>query len=368
MPIILVIWKKNILILNSSDMKQRLSYIILLASLLLTVISCNRSDSSTAGLEELDSSPTVVMLVSSFGLGDFICEDRIVSAAIKAAQDNGLKSRIITPLIGESGPDVLIDDMNRCHGDGIKRLYIICSPDFLKYLEYIAASVPEGDDIDLLFIGPDPHIEDVKSADICTYGLYYLAGCLVSRLLPEEYGSVSCGYYEANPSYEYAATGFRDAISANSNAWIDFECYNDPGMENASNVSSWTDSYDLNYGGYDFILHLLDTYIKTVLICCPEAIQNYLGIGIDMDFSLYSDKIVLSCVREYELLVNRCITQWLSPAGLPDSQCFGLDSEYTRLVLSPGYRYLEPAADSLISQAIDKEREWQAHSPEDDFY
>ena len=347
-------------------MVMRNSVILSAVVLLLSVSSCSKDDSPSG--EQLDQSPIVVMLCSPNGPGDVNYEDRMLSAVERKAKEKGLRTYVISPSSRPSGKAEMLDYMAK-HKDGIKRLYVVLSPVYDRYvgLEELAAALPADSTSQLLAIGP-PSTLNIHTAEINTYGLYYTAGVLAAKFTEGEEDTPFC---EGDAGDEYmlqASLGFKDSICSKTDfekALADDRLYvygeDEQMLEDEKDYYLFQYLYGDIYWYNDlspFCLFLTKPIFKATVLRDPQTIRNYYTAGVDMDCSIYSNRVAFSCVRHVDRLMENCIDQWLSAEGLPKSQSYGFDSEYCSLVVSPGYEYLQPYADACREEALAGEKKW----------
>lgn len=333
--------------------------VIILLSVFL-FFSCRKSDSKG---ELLDRSPIVVMLCSPNGLGDVNYEDRMYSAVCNMAQENGFRTWCISPRTRGEGKRALLDYMNASRGDGIRRLYIVFSPmnTQLPYIGLFSAALPDDGSSELLVVSPPLEYENVHTADIRMYGMYYTAGMIVAKTFGVEDDLAYCEYDDCDPDLQQAGLGFSCGAADGTDKYVEIsvneECrYDEEWYYNETYL--FVDTNILNDNGWYFQLYLTKPMFKATVIRDPETIRNYYTVGVDMDCSMYSDRVMFSCVRHVDRLMELCIGQWMSPEGLPHDQQYGFDSDFAEIVFSPGYDYLRPIADSVYSDAVKKEKEW----------
>lgn len=349
-------------------MMKRHVYILVVSAVLLTLfVSCRKSDAS--GSELLDRSPVVVMLCSPNGLGDVNYEDRMYGAACRMAHENGLRTYCISPETRYAGVKQLVQYLKGCKGDGIRRLYVAFSPMYEGFINEILADFPDDGTAQMLMVSPPMESELVHTAGVRTYGLYYTAGVLAASEFPGENDTIGCEYDVVDPYVREAGEAFEDGALSCTSGYVDM-FYNDGNNydEEYYYMSDYLyiDTYLLGEWCHNFYLFLYKPYFKATVIRDPETIRDFHTAGVDMDFSMYSDKVMFSCVRRMDLLMENCIRQWLSPEGLPKDQQYGFDTEYTEMVFSPGYEYMKPLADSIFSEAVAREKEHVLGGPRRD--
>ena len=342
----------------SSEISAKINIILSAVIWLLTAVSCSK-DGQPQG-EEMDNTPVVVMLCSPYGLGDINYEDRMLAAIERKAKEKSLRTYVISPLYRGSGKDDMLEYMEK-HRDGVKRLYVVFSPVYDQYfgfMEELSEALPADETSQLLLVG-QPSELDIHTVEINTYGLYYTAGVLAAKLTEGEEDAIYCDYDLGDEYLVQGGAGFRDAVVAN----VDYEpriygedCMDDEEYYYLEQYLS-SDVYVYNDFGR-FCLFLRQPIFKAAVLRDPQMIHTYYTAGLDLDCSLYSDRVAFSCVRHVDRLMENCIDQWLSAEGLPKSQSYGFDSEYCSLVVSPGYEYLQPFADACREEALTGEKKW----------
>lgn len=340
---------------------MRKNKLVILAVGILFCLSCSKSD---VGPELQDRSPEIVMLCSPYGLGDVIYEDQILAAVDRIALENGIRTYTFSHKERNIGISMLTEYMDRCKGDGIRRLYLVFSPmvSLSSSLVRILEHIPDDGTADVLYLGPrhENVPEKIHAAEICPYGMYYSAGAIVARTFGNREDAFSFDFDEDDPYLIQAAVGFYAGAKSIYAYEIPYNAFTSKYDEEIDYSNSYFDmnSYTRNWGGFDFMMHMVKSVFKAQIINNPQGITDYYTAGMDIDCSMYSDRIMFSCVRHMDRLMDLCIGQWLSPEGLPFTQRFGLDSEYAEIIFSKGYEYLKPLADSIYEEAVRQEKEW----------
>lgn len=317
---------------------------------LLLICSCSK-DKSQDAVAPSESAPVVVTLFSPGGLGDVVYEDRICLGLSRGALKNKLRTYNIVPSSVAEGVRSLCGSMSEGN------LYVIAGLEYYDKLDSIALLLP--DKSDLLYIGQPSDNPKVHTADILTYGLYYSAGVVATELYKgnkSDYDAATVAFDPDNYAYRTAKDAFiagMKGTAADRMFSIDMDSIIDK-------QESGDDIYNRVAYIYDqlslFFVPLQQNMIR-VLLLNPDRLKHSFAPGVDIDMSSYNPLIPFSCVRHMDRLSEQCIDQWLSPQGLPACQRYGLDSEYAGIVFSSDYIQLQSVADSIYSEALEKERE-----------
>lgn len=341
-------------ILQNKTMK--IKHIIFLTIFCCLCSSCSKSDDSE-GRSVTDSRPVVVALFTPFGLGDVTREDVICKGIINAAQQKGLKTIILPPqYYRESGYNSLLSTIKSLSSADAPHLYFIVSG-YDRYMNDIIDALKQDKNGQLLVEGPSTGAAEIHNITLSPYGASYVAGTLAARMYPDEEQAIDILYDSSDYGMRETALGFADGCNSIRTAPPYMMDYFDPDDD-----EGFYFSYGGTYGLYEFnsftnfLLPCHKNYYRT-LVTCPEMAQTFHFLGIDSDLSSYSHMVPFSSVRHFDKAIEHCITQWLSPEGLPHSQWYGLGSEYVELTVSPGYEYLQPYADAVFNEAKEKETE-----------
>lgn len=327
----------------------------ILPILILFSLSCSREQ--IIEQPQQDNAPMVVALFNPYGLGDLTREDQICKGIMSTASREGLRTLLMSPYYWVNGVSSLSACTNRLKDDPAPHLYIIASG-YDRYKDEIIRAVRADDHASLLLIDPNSEWESGASITVSPYASAYMAGVLAALIDTVDY--TVCHYYSNDVGMNDIMQGFNEGFLSHQGTMIDnLDSYN-PFLDEeeetltCSKVSFSPVQYYLNQYA-DFVV-FADKYQYRNILNCPEAADQYRFLGIDANVSDYSPKVPFSCVRHLDKATEHCIMQWLSAEGLPKNQWYGLDSEYSELILSPGYEYLQPSADSIYAEALQKER------------
>ena len=121
-------------------------------------------------------------------------------------------------------------------------------------------------------------------------------------------------------------------------------------------------------------------YFKMLVPVCGGAARTFQYLndmmgGYDLagvNVAINSTQSSLSCVKHIDRAVALCISQWLSPEGMPKHQSLGLADGYTGVVVTPdnsflysiisfsdGYELTDEMRAKIHEEAIRKEAEYE---------
>ena len=285
--------------------------------------------------------PLVSVIYDPGALGDMTYNDLIYEGVERAAVNNGLSTRQLSPRTKEEGLrylSALIDQMSNTT-DTTRQLLIVAGSSYDEYLRANNKRLEANPNADLLYFETTQPLEGKGSSiHIRFYGAMYEAGAIMPFFTPEVMLVVANPY---DSGVTDALAGFQDGF---------FTDYVRPERGEKKIFREYIS--DVPGGGYTIAdstaLRLMMSqpwshYTKMIVPVCGgssavfrrlvENISSYEVMGID------NVNISTSCsftaVKHADDVVEHCIQQWLSDEGLPKHQSVGLAEGYTGTVYHP---------------------------------
>ena len=291
--------------------------------------------------DEINTAPMVTVLYDPGALGDMTYNDLIYEGVERAAVNNGLYTRQLSPRTKEEGLrylSALIDQMSNTT-DTTRQLLIVAGSSYNEYLRANNKRLEANPNVDLLYFETTQPLEGKGSSiHIRFYGAMYEAGAVTPFFTPEVL------LVAANP-YDSGAT---DAVAGFQDGFLTDYVNPDRGekkifreylSDEAGSGYTIADSTALRL----MMSQPWSHYTKMIVPVCGgssavfrrlvENISSYEVMGID------NVNISTSCsftaVKHADDVVEHCIQQWLSDEGLPKHQSVGLAEGYTGTVYHP---------------------------------
>lgn len=357
-------------------------YSLLIMVLYAVMLSCSR-DVNTIYCHDPEeplpsTAPLVTVIYNSDALGDRSYNDIIYRGVEHVARENGLRTIQLSPQDYQEGYYYLETMFNTVSSnalDTVRQLYIICAAGYDDYIRENNHLFEQNPYADLLYMETSTPLEGKGSTlHLPYYGAMYEMGALLPVLDREIL------FIASNPEDEpiiESIAGFSNGFGSDYYD-VDYNRY----------YRSVSDVYDLEVETADKDLEILylgqkagegfnaaDTTLlkiighmmenlnsRTVIpVCGGSGYQlSYLidilnagrYAGIDRD--VLSPNSNISCVKHIDRAVELCITQWLSPQGLPKHQSLGLAEGYTSVVRHFYDDHSRDIADFFISDSIHK--------------
>ena len=246
--------------------------------------------------------------------------------------------------------------------DTVRRLFIVAAASYDDYLRQNNNRLAANPYTDLLYLETSEPLDGKGSTlYLPYYGAMYEAGGLAQSLASEVL------LVAANPKVESvsgAVDGFTDGFNA------DYIQYPERLGISKTLVTEYLFMYDRQWTGY----------FKMLVPVCGGAARTFQYLndmmgGYDLagvNVAINSTQSSLSCVKHIDRAVALCISQWLSPEGMPKHQSLGLADGYTGVVVTPdnsflysiisfsdGYELTDEMRAKIHEEAIRKEAEYE---------
>lgn len=292
--------------------------------------------------DQASTAPLVTVIYDPNGVGDQSYNDLIYQGVERAARQYGLRTMQLSPTTKDEGLTYLqtmFQAMDHAE-DTIRRLFIVAGAGYDDYLRRNNSRLESNPYTDLLYLDTDKPLEGKGSTFYMPYyGAMYEAGAVS----PAEATEVLL--IGANPlarTVAEAVQGFSDGFQSSPVAPV--------GQPEKKIVTAWL-SGDVSGG---FIVsdttamrlmqsqQWLGDHHLLVPVCGGSAtsfrrfcemLGTYYYAGIDC--TVVSAYCNFSIVKYIDRAILQCVEQWLSPAGMPKHQTFGLADGYTGVVIHP---------------------------------
>ena len=358
--------------------KAKGAVILLLAAVMsLAFLACTKEGDIIYEPDPADQ-PSVTPLVSVIydpgALGDMTYNDLIYEGVERAAVNNGLSTRQLSPRTKEEGLrylSALIDQMSNTT-DTTRQLLIVAGSSYDEYLRANNKRLEANPNADLLYFETTQPLEGKGSSiHIRFYGAMYEAGAITPFFTPEVL------LVAANPH----DSGATDAVAGFQDGFLTDYVNPDRGekkifreylSDEAGSGYTIADSTALQM----MLSQPWSIYTRMIIPVCGgssavfrrlvENISSYAVMGIDK--VNMSTSCSYSAVKHTDDVVEHCIGQWLSAEGLPKHQSLGLADGYTELVFHPANTSMWILYDSAVpedvrqtihEEAIRKEAEYE---------
>ena len=308
--------------------------------------------------DEVNKTPMVTVLYDPGALGDMTYNDLIYEGVERAAVNNGLYTRQLSPRTKEEGLrylSALIDQMSNTT-DTTRQLLIVAGSSYNEYLRANNKRLEANPNVDLLYFETTQPLEGKGSSiHIRFYGAMYEAGAVTPFFTPEVL------LVAANP-YDSGAT---DAVAGFQDGFLTDYVNPDRGekkifreylSDEAGSGYTIADSTALQM----MLSQPWSIYTRMIVPVCGgssavfrrlvENISSYAVMGIDK--VNMSTSCSYSAVKHTDDVVEHCIGQWLSAEGLPKHQSLGLADGYTELVFHPANTSMWILYDSALPEDL----------------
>ena len=338
--------------------------------------SCSK-DGDTVYVEDLDdvpdTSPLVIVVYDPNAMGDHSYNDLVYQGVETAARQYGLRTLQGAPASTTEGLmylESLLLQMST-PPDTIRRLLIVVGNAYDEYLRKNNNRLESNPYIDLLYMETDTPLEGKGSTlYIHYYGAMFEAGALAPHFADEVL------LVGANPEYEVIkesiegfTAGFNSGLFPTDHTLSLQTTYLSDRVDGGFMVADSTALRILNSYQWAQDLPLL------VPICggssntfqgLAETLNDYFYMGVDA--APTSVFCPYSTIKNVDLAVARCISQWFLNKSMPKHMTFGLEDGYTDVVIHDitdnlyPFLYKGALTSSLVTaihqEAIRKEAEY----------
>lgn len=308
---------------------------------LLTCLSCSK-DGDTVYVQDPDdaasTAPLVTVIYDPNAVGDGNYNDLIYQGVEQAAKEYGLRTMQLSPSSRQEGLAYLqtfFQQMSTAQ-DTVRRLFIVAAASYDDYLRQNNDRLAANPYADLLYLEtPTPLTGKGSTLYLPYYGAMYEAGA-IAQFMASDVLLVAANSKEE--TLARAVSGFTEGFNT------DYVQY--PARLNCT--KSLITEYLSDKAGEGFTLadttalRIMynregDSYFKMIVPVCGGAARTFqhlcdlLGdyeyMGIDVASN--STNSPLAAVKHIDRAVALCISQWLSPEGMPKHQALGLADGYT---------------------------------------
>lgn len=356
--------------------------LVLAASLLLTC--CTKEGDVIYQTDPADApsaKPLVTVIYDPNAVGDGNYNDLIYQSVEQAAKEHDLRTMQLSPSTREEGLaylETLFEQMSAAQ-DTVRRLFIVAAASYDDYLRRNNNRLAANPYTDLLYLETSEPLDGKGSTlYLPYYGAMYEAGGLAQSLASEVL------LVAANPKVESvsgAVDGFTDGFNADyiqyperlgiSKTLVTEYLSDDvAGGFTVADTTAIHVMYDRQWTGY----------FKMLVPVCGGAARTFQYLndmmgGYDLagvNVAINSTQSSLSCVKHIDRAVALCISQWLSPEGMPKHQSLGQADGYTGVVVTPdnsflysiisfsdGYELTDEMRAKIHEEAIRKEAEYE---------
>lgn len=353
-------------------MKERL-LLIMAVGLLLTC--CTKEGDIIYQTDPDDAAPTtplVTVIYDPNAVGDGNYNDLIYQGVEQAAKQYGLRTMQLSPSTREEGLaylQTLFQQMSAAQ-DTVHRLFIVAAASYDDYLRQNNDRLAANPYADLLYLETAKPLEGKGSTlNLSYYGAMYEAGAIAQALAPDVL------LVAANPKVESvsdAVSGFTDGFRADYVQYperLDYDKtlvteYLSDDVAGGFSIADTTAMRILYNRQWPSYFHLF------VPVCGGAArtfqhLNDLMGgyeiMGVNVAYN--STNSSLSAVKHIDRAVSLCISQWLSPDGMPKHQSLGLADGYTGVeVVADNSLFYDVLTFNLSAEVLTDELRTKIHN------
>jgi basic membrane protein A len=320
--------------------------LILAVSLLLTC--CTKKGDiiyQTDPDDAASTTPLVTVIYDPNAVGDGIYNDLIYQGVEQAAKEYGLRTMQLSPSTRDEGLaylQTLFQQMCAAQ-DTVRRLFIVAAASYDDFLRQNNDRLAANPYAELLYLETaKPLTGKGSTLYLPYYGAMYEAGAIAQFLAPEVL------LVAANPKVESVAGAVRGFTDGFNTDYIQYP-------ERLNYGKSLVTEYlsDEPGGGFTIAdttaMRIMNdrewpSYFHILVPVCGGAARTFQHLndlmgGYDLmgiDVSYNSTNSPLAAVKHIDRAVALCISQWLSPEGMPKHQTLGLSDGYTGVEVTTG--------------------------------
>lgn len=345
----------------------------LLAALLMT--ACTKDGDiiymQDPNEESASTKPLVTVIYGPGDLGDRRYCDQIYASVERAAAAYGLRTMQLSPQSYDEGIrylDMMFRQMSAAT-DTVRRLFIVPQPAYDTYIRANSHRLKDNPCADLLYLETSTPLEGKGSTlYLPYYGAMFEAGALTQM---EQVKTVLVG---ANPHIAPVAEamqGFTDGFATDYSSLSQQRgekelrtVYLSDRVGGGFSIADTTAMRlmdEWNEGGYGYIVPVCGGAFNTFNRLNTAMMGTFLIVGIDTDDQAYFTPI--TAVKHIDRAVALCISQWMSPGGMPKHQVLGLADGYTEVKTYWEWSLIDVPEASVLSaiheEAIRKEAAYE---------
>ena len=315
--------------------------ILFLITGLLMLAGCTKEGDVIYETDPDDVAPTtplVTVIYDPNAVGDGNYNDLIYKGVEEAAKQYGLRTMQLSPSTRDEGLvylQTLFQQMSAAQ-DTVRRLFIVAAASYDDYLRQNNDRLAANPYADLLYLETaKPLTGKGSTLYLPYYGAMYEAGAIAQAFAPDVL------LVAANPKVESVAgavSGFTDGFRADYVHYpeqLDYdktlvtEYLSDDvaGGFTIADTTAMRIMFDREWPSFAQMLVPVCGGAARTFQHLNELMTDYNFMGIDAYYD--SSNSSLSVVKHIDRAVALCISQWLSPDGMPKHQSLGLAEGYT---------------------------------------
>ncbi len=332
----------------------------------LLLLSCTKEGDTVYVVDEIekDSRPIVWFVSKQGSLGDIGYVDALYRGVVKGADECGMMLSLVELPTDETKIEFALDCMleyMRDEGKSRKALVVIANDNLEPLLHRFDDVLSAADEVDFLLTETSDVTLPVYSIRIPSYGVYYQAGMLVGKGLPEVDSALVVNANPSEPNLGDMSKGFaRGLRDGNPEIFVE-----DTYLSQTSGGYDLADyAYQMSYGlagKYDLVLPLCGGTCQGFYRYNRENPDLFYTLGVDSDMQRYSPSVPFSIVKHVDKAVENWITAWFEGKELPRHQTLGLSTGYIEIVVAESFKdRLGGIVGGLYQDAVEKEKEYES--------
>ncbi len=313
-----------------------------------------------------DAARDMVFFVSKKGqLGDLGYVDALYRGVVKGALSCDLMVSLVELASDTSKTvttlDYMLDYMQKEKAD--RRAVVVIANDNLEGLlhryEQVLTKAPN---VDFLLCESRDTTLPIYTVRIPQYGVWYQAGMLASKGLPEVDSVLIVNANAAEEELRDMSGGFCDAVrQSGSGIYVENTWLKESSGGYDLAAETYRQSYDID-SIYNMVVPLCGGSAQGFFRYNRENPESFYTLGVDTDMQFYSQRVPFSVVKHLEQIMQNWIYDWWNgKETMALHQEFGLEKGGTEIVIADSYEdLLGPLAAKYYELAVQKEREYEA--------
>ena len=321
--------------------------ILFFLTALLTLASCTKDGDviyQPDPADQASGTPLVTVIYDPNAVGDGNYNDLIYQGVEQAAKTYGLRTMQLSPTTRAEGLaylQTLFQQMSAAQ-DTVRRLFIVAAASYDDYLRQNNDRLAANPYADLLYLETaTPLAGKGSTLFLSYYGAMYEAGAIAQALAPEVLLVAANSKVE---SVSGAVSGFTDGFCADYIHYperLDYdkmlvtEYLSDDvaGGFSIADTTAMRIMYEREWPGYFHMFVPVCGGAARTFQHLNDLMGGYDIMGVNVAYN--STNSSLSAVKHIDRAVSLCISQWLSPDGMPKHQSLGLADGYTGVEVTP---------------------------------
>ena len=294
---------------------------------------------SSCSQEETEASAKdrqIVVLYSPTGLGDNGYNDLIVKGVQTVYKNSrGARMELVAPKSMDDA-EVFIDRWLAAGQGASHQLLVLASADYyaLAKRKFSQGSYAGSQKEVLLFESPNEDAMPILTFNVEMYGASYLAGTMVAEAGMERVLALLSN--PADAVIRRAGDGFMDGYASVAHRDADISYMHEDWHGYVMSQEAYEMMPELS-GRYDFIFPVAGGTSKGIFRYLRENPDGPMTAGMDVDQSIYSNRVAGSVVKHIDRLIVYYLNTWIDGEPLPQNRNWGLESGYIDWLLSPGF-------------------------------